>query len=217
MVVNGVAARTLFWSFSTLALAACGGGGDGGTPTAPVTSTNRAPTISGAPSASVQVGQPYSFKPSAADADGDPLTFAVANKPAWMLFNAQTGELSGTPTDANVGSYPGIAITVSDGRASASTSSFSLGVVRGALVSATLSWTLPTQNADGTTLANLRGFRVLYGRSAGNLDQSITLDNPSINTYVVDNLASGTWFFAVVSVNAAGTESQATNVVSASI
>jgi hypothetical protein len=31
---------------------------------------------------------------------------------------------------------------------------------------ATLSWTAPTENTDGTTLANLAGYRIRYGTSA---------------------------------------------------
>ena len=44
---------------------------------------NKAPTISGAPPASILQGQFYEFVPDANDADGDVLEFAIARKPAW--------------------------------------------------------------------------------------------------------------------------------------
>jgi hypothetical protein len=94
------------------------------TPDAPA---NRVPTISGTPPSSVVAGQPYSFTPTAADADGDALTFSIQNKPSWAGFNTSTGALTGTPTVANT-TYSNIRITVSDGKSSASTNAFSITV-----------------------------------------------------------------------------------------
>ena len=74
-------------------------------------------------------GNAYSFRPNAADADGDTLTFSVANKPGWANFNTSTGRLNGTPSAADVGTYANITITVSDGTADASLAAFSIQVV----------------------------------------------------------------------------------------
>src|SRR5688572_16972758 len=195
----------------------CGGGGGGGSSDSsnatppPSSGANTAPTISGTPASSVVAGQAYSFQPSAADANGDQLTFSVANLPGWATFNASTGGISGTPTAAQVGAYSNITISVSDGTANATLAAFSITVSDVAAGSATLSWTPPTQNSDGTTLTNLAGFQVRYGRTAGNLDQTVSLDNPSINRYVVENLSSGTWYFAVVALNSAGVASSLSN------
>src|SRR5271167_1095091 len=41
--------------------------------------------------------------------------------------------------------------------------------------SATLIWSAPTENTDGTPLTNLAGFHVYYGTSASALTQSIEL------------------------------------------
>ncbi len=79
---------------------------------------NRAPTITGTPASSVVAGQPYSFTPSASDADGDALSFSIQNRPAWATFASSTGQLSGTPTRTQVGSYGNILISVSDGKTS---------------------------------------------------------------------------------------------------
>ena len=93
-----------------------------------VVAANRAPTISGSPASSVTSGQAYSFAPTASDPDGQTLTFAIANKPAWATFSTSTGRLSGTPAAANAGTYANIAISVSDGSLSATLPAFSITV-----------------------------------------------------------------------------------------
>ncbi len=89
---------------------------------------NKAPTISGTPATTVIEGTAYSFQPSAADADGDPLTFSAVGVPSWATFSTATGRLSGTPPKGSAGTYSGITITVSDGKASASLPAFSITV-----------------------------------------------------------------------------------------
>jgi hypothetical protein len=66
--------------------------------------------------------------------------------------------------------------------------------------SAKLSWTPPTTNTNGTSLTNLVGYRVDYGTSAAALTSQIVIPNPGVSTYVVDNLAAGTWYFGVVAL-----------------
>ncbi|HEY0687105.1 MAG TPA: putative Ig domain-containing protein [Steroidobacter sp.] len=205
---------------TSVLLSACGGG-DGGSSTGnanpPDGSTNAAPTVSGSPGSTAVAGQAYSFQPAASDADGDRLSFTVANLPSWASFSNETGRISGTPTAAQVGAYENITITVSDGTATASLAPFAINVTETSGNSATLSWTPPTQNADGSALSNLSGFQVRYGRDASNLDQTINVDNPSINRYVVENLSSGTWYFAVVAVNSRGDTSRLSNTASKTV
>ncbi|WP_303852448.1 DUF1566 domain-containing protein [Seleniivibrio woodruffii] len=90
-----------------------------------ITVTNRAPSISGTPTASAQTGANYSFTPSGSDADGDTLTYSIANKPSWASFNTSTGALSGTTT---AGTFTNIVISVSDGVATTSLTEFSIAV-----------------------------------------------------------------------------------------
>lgn len=208
------------WVLTAMFLGGCGGGGGGSAASASSnsgSSSNAAPTVTGTPGSTAVVGQAYSFQPSATDANGDQLTYTVGNLPGWATFNASTGRISGTPTAAQVGAYANITITVSDGTASASVGPFTITVSDVGTGSATLSWTPPTQNSDGSTLSNLTGYRVMYGRTSSNLDQQVALDNPSINRYVVENLGSGTWYFAVVAVNAAGATSPLSNTANKTI
>ena len=83
-------------------------------------STNSRPTISGTPATSVVAGSRYAFQPTATDPEGQALQFSITNKPTWATFNPATGQLTGTPTGLDVGTHPGISITVSDGKSSAS-------------------------------------------------------------------------------------------------
>ncbi len=176
--------------------------------------TNRAPTISGTPLKSVNAGVAYLFNPTAADADGDALTFSIANKPSWATFNTSTGQLSGTPAAANVGTFSGIVISVSDGKTSTALAAFALSVTQVSTGSATLSWTAPTQNTDGSQLTNLGSYRIYYGTSASALTQTVDISNASISTYVVSNLSPATWYFAVKARTVAGVESELSNVAS---
>lgn len=82
---------------------------------------------------------------------------------------------------------------------------------------ATLSWNAPLANMDGSTLVNLAGFKIYYGRSADALDRAISVNNASISTYVVENLTSGTWYFGVAAVNSLGVESPLSNIASKTI
>ena len=115
------------------------------------------------------------------------------------------------PTDASVGTYGNIRITVSDGSASASLASFSITVNAISLGSATLNWTPPTQNEDGTALTDLAGYKIHWGTTSGSYPNWVLIDNPGLSSYVVDNLAPGTYEFVATSINASGVESAYSN------
>jgi hypothetical protein len=182
-----------------------------------VTADNGAPTISGTPPTSAQEGQAYSFTPAASDPDGDTLTFSITGKPSWAAFSASTGALTGTPPAGSSGSYANIVISVSDGKVSASLPSFSITVQQAAMGSATLSWSAPTLRTDGTPLTNLAGYRIHYGTTEGQYSNRITIDNPGVNTYVVEDLGVGTWYFTTTAFDTTGAESDYSNVASKTI
>jgi hypothetical protein len=173
-----------------------------------------APRISGSPGRGVVAGSAYSFQPTATDAAGKSLTFSISNKPAWATFSASTGLLSGTPAAGAVGSYANIVISVSDGSASASLPAFSITVSAVTSGSATLNWTPPTQNMDGSPLSDLSGYIIFYGTNPSSLSQQISLSDPSLSTYVVPGLSTGTWYFAVKAVTSSGVDSGFSNTAS---
>src|SRR4029077_9747857 len=89
-------------------------------------------TISGTPPTSVSAGNSYAFTPSASGPRSRSLVFAIANQPAWASFSSSTGQLSGTPGAASVGTYTGIVIAVSDGMRSATLPAFTVQVLAAA-------------------------------------------------------------------------------------
>ena len=172
--------------------------------------TNSPPSISGTPPAVVTANTLYAFTPTASDADNNPLTFTIAGLPVWATFDPTNGGISGTPGDAHVGNHSGIIITVSDGTDSADLGPFSISVEAVSLGSATLNWLPPTQNEDGTALIDLAGYNIYWG-APGNYSNSVTINNPGLTSYVVENLAPGTYEFVATAFNAAGMESQYSN------
>lgn len=204
-----------------------GCGSDSGEPSTPGATTptptpspiNQPPSITGTPPTTVTAGQAYTFTPQASDPEGTTLTFSIQNKPSWATFTGSNGRLTGTPTAAQVGAYANIRITVSDGTNNASLPAFSINVTAASPTtgSATLTWQPPTERTDGTALTNLAGYRIYYGNSPGNYPSTVNLTNPGLTTYVIDNLASGTWYFVMTSIDATGLESTQTNPVSKTI
>ena len=178
-----------------------------------VVATNTPPSISGAPATSATVGEAYSFIPNASDPDGQTLTFTIVNQPSWAQFNSATGRLYGTPASGNVGSTSNIVISASDGQDSVSLPAFSLAVVNPTPQgSATLSWSPPTSNVDGTPVTNLAGYRVKYGQLASNLSETLSVPSPGITSVVIENLSAGTWYFAVSAYTTANIESDLSNL-----
>jgi hypothetical protein len=180
------------------------------------------PTISGTPPTQAQAGTAYSFTPTAKSSSGKTLSFSVQNKPSWASFSIATGQLSGTPATADVGTDANIVITVSDGTTSAALAGFTITVAAApappqTLGTATLKWAAPTQNTDGSPITNLAGYVVSYGNSATALSQTVSITNPATLTYTVQNLGTGTWYFAVSSTESDGTESALSAVVSKTI
>lgn len=209
----------------SLGLQACGGGDSetagANTPPPPPPPANRAPTISGSPATTVVAGQAYSFSPQASDPEGATLTFSITNRPSWATFSSSTGRLTGTPAAGNVGTTSGIVISVTDGTNSVSLASFSIQVTAATTPppvtgNATLNWQPPTERTDGSSLTNLSGYRIYYGNSPGNYSNTVSVSN-GLTSYVIENLAGGTWYFVMTAVDSAGLESARTNPVSKTI
>jgi Putative Ig domain len=160
--------------------------------------------IQGVPPAEVNYGVPYSFAPTASGTSGEALTFSIQNKPSWAVFDNSSGALTGTPAAEDVGTDSGIVISVHDGASSTSLAPFSISVNEVANGAATLDWSGVTQTLADTALADLAGYIVYYGTSAGNLSYQVKLANPGLTSYMVTNLASATWYFGVAAYTRSG-------------
>jgi len=222
-------------AMSTVIAAGCGGGGGGGSSASAAnngssgssntggtgTGANTPPTISASPATQVSVGSAYSLAPQANDVDGDTLAFSIENKPAWADFSTATGQLSGTPNAQS--STSNIVITVSDGKASATLPAFSIVVGTASSTpgssapsgpSVALSWDVPTRTIDGETLQDLTGYRIHYGKNQNALVNSIEIQSSGANSFTVQNLPAGTYYFAVRAVAGNGSESKLSNIIS---
>ena len=80
--------------------------------------------------------------------------------------------------------------------------------------SITLGWIPPTQNSDGSPITNLAGYKIRYGTTSSEYTQTIALQNAGLTRYVVDNLPSGTYYFAITAYNSQGVESAPSGEVS---
>ena len=83
--------------------------------------------------------------------------------------------------------------------------------------SATINWTAPTKNTDGSSLTNLAGYKVAYGNSSSALNNVQSVSDPKATSTTIAALAQGTWYFAVRAVNSTGTESDNSAVTQKSI
>jgi hypothetical protein len=215
-----------------LLLTGCGGAGVAESPTAaaaaapttpaaaPATPATAPVALTGTPAASVTVGQNYLFQPTVSQGGGV-VTFSIQGQPIWATFDPDTGVLTGKPAAANEGNTGDVTITGTNGSSSASIGPFTIVVkappATPATGSATLSWTAPTENTDGTPVSDLAGYHIYYGVSANQLTTAITITSASETSYVVGGLASGTYYFAVVAYTSAGLDSAQSNVGSKTI
>ncbi len=94
----------------------------------------------------------------------------------------------------------------SDGSSASTDSSSGTTAVQNSSI--TLNWQPPTENTDGSALTDLSGYVISYGTQSGNYPNNITLNNPGLTTYVVDNLSPGTYYFTITATASDGTQSE---------
>lgn len=185
----------------------------------PPTAAGTTVGISGTPATSVKVGERYSFTPRASTSSTG-IGFSITNKPSWATFDTVTGRLQGVPTADHAGVYRGIVISLSNGVTTAALPAFDINVVAVAPANggvAALSWQAPSQNADGTPLTDLGGYRIYHGSSAESLGNVIDVPNPQATSYTVNNLMPGTHYFAMTAYSKGGVESERTGVTSKTV
>jgi hypothetical protein len=72
---------------------------------------------------------------------------------------------------------------------------------------ALVSWTPPTENTDNSTLTDLAGYKIYYGTFPGDYDNTITIDNAGLSSFLVEELAASDWYFVMTAFNLSGIES----------
>jgi hypothetical protein len=129
----------------------------------------------------VQAGEAYAFTPHAVAVGPISPHFEVQDLPQWASFG-WSGQVTGSPTATDVGTYSNIVISFVAGAEQASLPVFSITVAPASSPtrSATLSWTPPTTNVDGSALTNLRGYKVYAGMAPDRPAPVLTLDNAGL-------------------------------------
>lgn len=89
-----------------------------------------------------------------------------------------------------------------------------LGVTTGWAV---VSWTPPNSTANGTTLTNLAGYELFYGRNPSELVHIVKIPDVHVTRMIVRGLDSGTWYFVVTAYTRSGAMSVPSNVASKAI
>ncbi|MFZ9053985.1 MAG: fibronectin type III domain-containing protein, partial [Woeseiaceae bacterium] len=69
------------------------------------------------------------------------------------------------------------------------------------------------ENADGTPLLDLAGYRIYFGTDPNNFSNTVELSNPGLTSYVVENLTADEWYFAATALNSKGIESSLSSPV----
>ena len=77
-------------------------------------------------------------------------------------------------------------------------------------------WTPPTTNADGSPLTDLIGFNVYHGTSPSAMMLATSV-NATTNSFAESSLQPAVWYWFVTTVNAYGTESAPSAIVSKNI
>ncbi len=183
-----------------------GGGGTGG-------NTNSAPSVSITSHSNgdmIDSGTTITLVASASDAeDGD-----ISSNVDW---SSDVDGFLGTGASFMVSLSDGdhiITASVTDSANASGQDTVTLKVVVSQGV-ATVSWVAPTENNDNSTLTDLSGFVVYYGTSQSNLSQSITINDPTLTSVVLDTLfVNTTYYFQVTAFNSKGVESSPSNMAS---
>ena len=179
---------------SSLGLALAGCGGTDGTASAATSVSSTATAAETAPAAST----------TTTDSGSTSTTGTTATN-----TGSGTDTTSGSSTTATTGTT-GSAGTTSGTSATPPTTS-------AATSSVTLGWQAPTQNTNGSPITDLAGYKIHYGTASANYSQTVALNNPGLVSYVVDNLPSGTYYFAITAYNSQGIESALSGEVSKTV
>jgi RHS repeat-associated protein len=97
------------------------------TVTTTLTPPNLPPVFTSTPVVAAAVGVPYTYQATAADLDGDPLTFSVVTGPQGLDIDATSGLVSWTPSEDQLG-LTGVTLQVADGHGGTATQTYAINV-----------------------------------------------------------------------------------------
>ena len=79
----------------------------------------------------------------------------------------------------------------------------------------TLAWDAPLDRADGSPLqpGEIEGYRIYYGTAEGNYPHRIDVNDGTVVQITLTDLAPGTYYFVMTTLDTSGHESKYTSVV----
>ena len=166
--------------------------------------------ISPSTGSSASESESVSFVATANDAEDGDISTAIV----WTSdLDGEIGQGSTIDAQLSVGHHI-ITATAADSEALSQQASIQFDV-NPAADPTILSWVAPTQYTDNSALLNLAGFKIYYGTSEGNLIHSVSINDPSVTSYQLDQLQSNTtYYFAVTAIDSLGIESDYSATVS---
>lgn len=174
--------------------------------------------LQGAPPTTVLANSPYYFQPKVS-ASSTLVVFSITGKPQWAQFDSSTGALSGTPGTSDEGTTGHIVISARNDTSTASLAPFvvSIKAQTTGTATATITWTAPTENTDGSPVTNLAGYQISYGTNPQELNSTVTVNDASATSYVLKGLDPGDYYFVVVAFNSSGASSAKSNLTDGNV
>lgn len=148
-----------------------------------VTNQNRAPAFNTTPNLVATEDAPYAYSAAAPDPDGDAVTYSLTTRPAGMVIGGSSGQVTWTPTNAQVGANA-VVIQAEDGNGGVDTQSFTVNVADANDLPVFTS--SPVVDATEDEL-------YLYTAAASDIDagDSVTLSAPTLPTWLTFTPATG--------------------------
>lgn len=143
--------------------------------------------------------------------DGTSATGAAATTNTSVGSNTTPMPAADTSTVSSSGSNP---TTTGSGSTTTGSTATPPPPPKASTASITLGWVPPTQNNDGSPITNLAGYKIRYGTTPSEYTQTIALQNAGLTRYVIDNLSTGTYYFAITAYNSLGIESAMSGEIS---
>lgn len=160
------------------------------------------------------IDQPFVITKADLDLSEDHHVVQIAGLPNWLSFDPSSEELHGSPANEETGINDSVVLDTVDelGRSQSHQLTIEVAAISG--FTAEFSWWAPTQRTDDSALTNLAGFKIYAGRNQHDMEEWVTIPNPSIDRHTIENLGSGTWWFALSAYDSAGAESEKSAAVS---
>lgn len=176
-------------------------------PAAPTPAAASTLSLSGSPSASLVEGEYLAFLPETTYDGTLPLSYSIENRPDWLLFDSNTGELWGLAGNTAAGIYSEITISVTDGTLVHTLAPFQIEVINKSTLQ--LSW-------HANYEPDLAGYVIYFGTDLNELTESIETE-PDSPGYLMEVTGSGDFYFAVSAKDFSGNESSASEPVFVSL